>query len=78
MYCKGCQVVKIDESNLECKQCLNKMEDIGFVDSVEEAIWWGQKHPEAAVDRGPIYNSWLQEVEEKAKWNIQNGTERDW
>ena len=77
MYCKGCQIVKIDESNLECKQCLNKMEDIGFVESVEEAIWWGQKHPEAAVDRGPIYNAWLKEIEEENKIKFENAVDNN-
>jgi hypothetical protein len=25
------------------------MKDIGFIQSIEEAMWWGQKHPEAAI-----------------------------
>ena len=46
MYCKGCQIVRIDDSNLECKQCLNKMEDMGWLQyEPHELIRFVQKNP---------------------------------
>jgi hypothetical protein len=45
------------------------MEDIGFVESVEEAIWWGQKHPGVAVNLGPMFDAQAKETEEYYKKN---------
>jgi len=48
-YCNKCTIVKFDTTIVECEYCRHKMKDIGFIQSIEEAMWWGQKHPEAAI-----------------------------
>ena len=81
MYCKSCEVVKIDESNLECKHCLSKMEDIGFVESsIEEAIWWGQSHPGVSIDLGPMFHAQIKQSKEDFENALKNGTlgKKEW
>lgn len=50
VYCKPCETLRIGTINLECKLCKNKMKDLGYIDSVEEAIWIGMQYKGSCVD----------------------------
>ncbi len=50
VYCNSCTTLKIGTLNLECKVCHSKMKDLGYIETVEDAIWLGQKYNNAAID----------------------------
>lgn len=49
VYCKQCEIINVGTINLECKYCKNKMKDLGYIDTIEDAIWLGQQYKDAAV-----------------------------
>lgn len=48
-YCESCKSVKFDITDASCNPCTSKMKDISFIKTIEDAIWWGQKHPDASI-----------------------------
>lgn len=49
VYCDHCKTIKVGTINLECNLCKSKMKDLGYIETVEDAIWLGQKYPGVAV-----------------------------
>ena len=49
VYCQTCTSLRVGTINLECRLCKNKMKDLGYIDTVEDAIWLGQKYCNASV-----------------------------
>ena len=50
VYCKHCDTLRVGTINLECSLCHNKMKDLGYVETVEDAIWLGQQYKGVAVE----------------------------
>ena len=70
-YCESCRSVRFDTSDIECHLCKSKMEDIGFVETIEDAIWWGQKHPNVAISPSvdwELRNGYFGKTDKKFRW----------
>lgn len=48
-YCKSCNSVKFDTTDASCNPCTAKMEDISHIKTIEDAMWWGMKHPKTSI-----------------------------
>lgn len=49
VYCKPCDTLRVGTVNLECRLCKNKMQDLGYIETIEDAIWLGQQYKGTAV-----------------------------
>jgi hypothetical protein len=50
VYCKPCTVLRVGTINLECNLCKTKMKDLGYIETVEDAIWLGMQYKGSAVE----------------------------
>lgn len=48
--CNTCLTLKVGTLDLECRLCKNKMKDLGYVETVEDAIWLGQQYKGYSVE----------------------------
>ena len=50
VYCKHCDTLRVGSLNLECSLCHSKMKDLGYIETVEDAIWLGQQYKGVSVE----------------------------
>lgn len=69
VYCKECRVLRVGTLDLECKLCKNKMKDLGYIETVEDAIWLGQQYKGIAVEPSVEWHSqFLLNADREIKW----------
>lgn len=50
VYCDFCTSLKVGTLDLECRVCHRKMKDLGYIETVEDAIWLGQKYKGVSIE----------------------------